>query len=108
MAFKTSAPLPAAVFVICLAGYVLTLCPTVYVEGSGELIGATYLLGTAHPTGYPLFCLGGRLFAAVLPWGNPAFKINLFTACTAASAAVAETAATGSSRSWQHAAVEET
>jgi len=86
---KAWALLPAAVFVICLVGYGLTLCPTVYVEGSGELIGATYLLGTAHPTGYPLFCLGGRLFAAVMPWGNPAFKINLFTACSAAAAAAA-------------------
>ena len=41
----------------------MTLCPTVYVEGSGELIGAAYRLGTAHPTGYPLFCLSSRLLA---------------------------------------------
>ena len=52
---------------ISIATYALTLCPTVYVEGSGELIGAAYLLGTAHPTGYPLFCLFGRLVAAALP-----------------------------------------
>ena len=78
--------LPIAVFFLCFWGYLLTLCPTVYVEGSGELIGASYLLGTAHPTGYPLFCLAGRLFAAIMPWGNPAYKINLFTAFSSACA----------------------
>ena len=47
--------------------YVLTLCPTVYVEGSGEVIGAVRGLGTPHPTGYPLFCLSARLLTALLP-----------------------------------------
>lgn len=67
--------------------YLLTLCPTVYVEGSGELIGAVHFLGTSHPTGYPLFCLVGRLFSAFLPWGSVAFKVNAATACTGALAA---------------------
>lgn len=65
---------------VSLLGYLITLCPTVYVEGSGELIGATYLLGTPHPTGYPLFCLGGRLCAVLLPFTDPAGAINLFSA----------------------------
>ena len=47
---------PAA-WLSALVVYLLTLCPTVYVEGSGELIGAVHFLGTAHPTGYPLFSL---------------------------------------------------
>ena len=69
-----------AAWAVSLAAYVFTLCPTVYVEGSGELIGATYLLGTPHPTGYPLFCLAGRLFALLLPGIDPAYEINLFSA----------------------------
>ena len=69
--------------------YVVTLCPTVYVEGSGELIGATHFLGTPHPTGYPLFCLIGRLFSAFLPIANIAYKVNLATAFTAAAAVAA-------------------
>lgn len=73
--------------VLSLAAYLATLCPTVYVEGSGELIGATYLLGTAHPTGYPLYCLLGRLCSLLLPLGTPAHQINLYTALTAATAA---------------------
>ena len=59
-----------AVFAAAFAVYLLTLCPTVYVEGSGELIGAVHFLGTPHPTGYPLFCLWARLFSAFLPWGG--------------------------------------
>lgn len=72
---------------LSLAAYLLTLCPTVYVEGSGELIGATFLLGTPHPTGYPLFCLLGRLCALLLPFGDPAYQINLFSALGASLAA---------------------
>ena len=63
----------------------MTLCPTVYVEGSGELIGAAYGLGTAHPTGYPLFCLSSRLLALVLPWVSPALAINAASALFAAA-----------------------
>ncbi len=68
-----------------LAVYGMTLCPTVYVEGSGELIGAAYKLGTAHPTGYPLFCLSSRLLALALPWGSPAMAINAASALFAAA-----------------------
>ncbi|MDE2706664.1 MAG: DUF2723 domain-containing protein, partial [Gemmatimonadota bacterium] len=66
------------------AVYGMTLCPTVYVEGSGELIGAAYKLGTAHPTGYPLFCLSSRLLALALPWVSPAVAINAASALFAA------------------------
>jgi len=65
---------------ISLSCYFLTLCPTVYVEGSGELIGATYLLGTPHPTGYPLFILIARLLISFFPWGEPALQVNIATA----------------------------
>lgn len=67
--------------------YWLTLCPTVYVEGSGELIGAVCGLGTPHPPGYPLYCVLGRLACASLPPGREAMAVNLFTAITAAAAA---------------------
>ena len=84
-------------FVVSFACYIKTLCPTVYVEGTGELIGATHFLGTPHPTGYPLFCLFGRLFSAFLPFGEVAYKINLATACTGALA----TAALGAFLRWR-------
>ena len=59
--------------------YVRTLCPTVYVGDSGELISAAYTLGIAHPPGYPLYCLLGKLFT-FLPFGNIAYRVNLLSA----------------------------
>lgn len=86
MAWPQSTRVGLVAGALSLAVYLATLCPTVYVEGSGELIGATYLLGTPHPTGYPLYCLLGRLCSLLLPLGTPAHQINLFTALTAAAA----------------------
>ena len=81
-------PWPAiAAFGVALAAYAATLCPSVYTEGSGELIGATAMLGTAHPTGYPLYCLLGRFFSLLAPLGSPALRVNAFTALTGAAAA---------------------
>ena len=71
--------------IAALAVYGMTLCPTVYVEGSGELIGAAYGLGTAHPTGYPLFCLSSRLLVLVLWWVGPAVAVNAASALFAAA-----------------------
>ena len=68
------------------AAYLATLCPTVYVEGSGELIGAVHALGTPHPTGYPLFVLTGRLFSVLLPFESVAYRINVASAFTASLA----------------------
>tara|TARA_Y100001933_G_scaffold257740_1_gene304625 strand:+ start:711 stop:2528 length:1818 start_codon:yes stop_codon:yes gene_type:complete len=79
-----SGKLSIACSVLAFVTYLFTLCPTVFVEGSGELIGAAYYLGTPHPTGYPLFTLAARLVAVLCPWGSPAFKINLASALFAA------------------------
>ncbi len=75
-----------SVFTAAMVLYCLTLSPDVYTEGSGELIGATYLLGTPHPTGYPLFALLGRVVAIALPLNSPALEINVATALFAALA----------------------
>lgn len=72
-------------FAMAFGVYILTLCPTVYVEGSGELIAAVLGLGTAHPTGYPLFCLSARIIASILPFANPAYEVNVASALFAAA-----------------------
>ena len=76
-------------FVATVGAYLWTLCPSVYVEGSGELIGATWWLGTAHPTGYPLYVLLGHLLAACMPSASPAAAVNAATALLSAAAAPA-------------------
>jgi hypothetical protein len=46
---------------------------------SGELISAAWILGVAHAPGYPTFTLLSHM-AGYLPFGNPAFRMNLFSA----------------------------
>lgn len=58
----------------------------------GDLIAAAMTWGVPHPSGYPTYCLLGRLFA-LLPLGNIARRFNLFSA-TAAAMSVALTCAT--------------
>jgi len=75
-------------FLLPLAVYLYTLCPTVPVGDGGELICAAHHLGIAHPTGYPLFCLLGRVFSLMSPWGSAAVKLNLMSAVFAALTAL--------------------
>ncbi|WP_456325439.1 protein O-mannosyl-transferase family [Desulfonauticus submarinus] len=49
----------------------------------GELIGATFGLGVAHPSGYPLYLLLGKLFT-FLPLGNIPLKVVLVSSLSSA------------------------
>ena len=65
---------PCLVLMLCL------LSPTVTRGGDcGELIAASYTLGIAHPSGYPVWCLIGRMFA-LIPIGEIGWRYNLFSA----------------------------
>jgi len=68
-----------SLFILTMAVYARTLCPTVYTGDSGELISAAYCLGNAHPPGYPLYSILGKIFT-LLPFGSIAFRINAMTA----------------------------
>lgn len=65
--------------------YTLTCCRSVYTGDDGDFITAIATTGVSHPTGYPLFCLIGKLFL-LLPIGEPAFRINLMSSLSAAAA----------------------
>ena len=62
------------VFLISFFVYLKTLCPTIYVGDSGELICAASCLGIPHPPGYPFFVLLLKLFMLVIPFGSLAFR----------------------------------
>ncbi len=66
--------------------YLSTLAPTVLGGDAGEFQFVPYLLGVAHPTGYPLYCLLGWAWSHGLPFGDPALRMNLFSAFWAALA----------------------
>ena len=75
---------PSCLFLISLAVYLKTLCPSVYGGNSGELISSAATLGISHPTGFPLYLLAGKLFAFLVPFGDMAFRFNIFSALFAA------------------------
>lgn len=59
--------------------YLITLCPTVNVGDSGELITSSYSLGIAHPPGYPIYSLLGKIFTIISPIANIAYRVNLMS-----------------------------
>ena len=81
---------PLLVGLFALIVYLLTLAPdlTWAHNGSdgGDLIASSYAGGAAHPPGYPLYSLLGRVMAAV-PIGSIPYRYNLLSALAAAGAA---------------------
>lgn len=75
----------AGLLTIPLIFYLLTLCSTVYWGDSAEFTTVVKTMGIPHPTGYPLYCLLGKLFS-LLPFGNFAWRLNLLSAVAASLA----------------------
>jgi len=68
---------------ISQACYFWSAQPNVGLLDSGEFLTAAVHLGVPHPTGYPLWTIGAWLFQ-ILPIGNNAWEVNLFSGfCTA-------------------------
>ncbi|HEX5916154.1 MAG TPA: DUF2723 domain-containing protein, partial [Rubrobacter sp.] len=86
------------IFALVLVLYLRTLAPTVLYLQDPELLDAVMLqmqvsvLGIAHPTGYPTYLMLTHLFT-YLPFGDPAYRVNLGSAFYAALAVVAVYAA---------------
>jgi hypothetical protein len=80
--------LPLLVSAVSLVVYVLTIAPSItwrnYGVDSGELASVVHSLGIAHPPGYPLYILVGKLFT-FLPFGDVALRLNLMSAAFASS-----------------------
>jgi hypothetical protein len=64
--------------------YVRTCAPSLLFGDSGEFQFVPYILGIAHPTGYPLYVMLGWLWGHLLPLGNVAYRMNLFSSFWAA------------------------
>ena len=76
----------AGVAAVPFAVYVAGACRTIYVGDSGDLATAVAVLGIPHPSGYPLYVLAAKLWAAAL-WILPLpWSLSLFSAACAAAA----------------------
>jgi hypothetical protein len=67
------------IYLFSLFIYILTISQTISGGDSGELSTCCYLLSIAHPTGYPLYTLLGKIFT-FLPIGSIALRLN-FLSC---------------------------
>jgi hypothetical protein len=77
---------------VCLPSWIfyLTLLSPTITEGGdcGELVAASYHLSIAHPSGYAIWSLLGRVFA-LLPLGEIGWRYNAFSSiCGAISAGI--------------------
>lgn len=73
---------PVAAFLI----YFRTLSPGMLPGDSGEFQFAAWGWTLAHPTGYPLYLLLGGIWQHLVPFGDPAFRLNLLSAVFSAIA----------------------
>jgi len=64
---------------VTLGVYAFTAAPGVTMEDSADFMNGVLTLGVVHPPGYPLYTMLGHLFA-LIPIGDPAFRVNLFSA----------------------------
>jgi hypothetical protein len=78
--------LAALTAILALVVLLFTTAPDLTGEDSGELITAAYTLGVAHPPGYPLWCILGKIFTIIIPVGTIAFRLNLMSVFFAAAA----------------------
>ena len=79
--------------------YAWTAAPNVTLLDSGEFMTAAMHFGVPHPTGYPLWTLLTWLFT-LIPFGNAAWEINLFSGVCGALATGVVTMLFSSSTRW--------
>ena len=64
--------------------YISTAFPSFKNNDSPETAASAYTLSIPHPPGYPLINLAGKAAITLLPAGNPAFRMNIFSSFLAA------------------------
>ena len=72
---------------LVLAGYAVSLAPTVTFWDAGEFIAAAHTLGIPHPPGTPLFTLIAHVWGVLVPVGEYAARLNLLSALLSACGA---------------------
>lgn len=84
---KKDAYYAGAVFFIVYLFYLFSVYPTIATEDAGEFAAVIETVGIAHPSGYPLYILLGKIFTLLVPFGNVGWQVNIFSAFCAAAAA---------------------
>jgi hypothetical protein len=72
---------------VVLAGYIVSLAPTVTFWDAGEFIATAHILGIPHPPGTPVFVMLGHVWDMLIPGLTTAVKTNLMAATFSAGSA---------------------
>ncbi len=72
-------------FLVSGAIYFYTMTPEVTLQDSGELVTGAFNFGVPHPSGYPLWAFLGWVWRHLVPFGNPAWRLALFSVVTGAA-----------------------
>ena len=85
---RTSRFAYAAIFVTALIIFGAMCARDITGEDAGELVTAAATFGVAHPPGYPLWTVLGKIFSVVIPFGTIAFRVAFMSAFFGAATAV--------------------
>ena len=77
----------AAVALVVLLGFLVSLAPSVTFWDAGEFVSAMKSLGIPHPPSTPLFVMMGHVWGMVFPVGEFAWRTNLLTALFSSASA---------------------
>ena len=80
---------PLAAFAIPAAAYIASASVEPGSWDTAELQGVPYMLGIAHPTGFPLYTLVGYVWSHVVAIGSVAFAMNAMSGVAIALTALA-------------------
>ena len=73
----------AVTFLLSTLVFFHHMAPEVTLQDSGELVTGAFTFGVPHPPGYPLWALLGFIWShAIVPFGNPAWRIGLLSVFT--------------------------
>ena len=70
--------------IISFVIYFFTAPASIYTGDSGEIATAVWSWGIAHPTGFPIYLVLGKLFTTAIPFWEFAFQLNIFSGFCAA------------------------
>lgn len=80
--------MPILIFLSVLCYYIVNAFPSLASTGSGGIALASWSLGAFPGEDGPLLILCGKIALWAVPFGNPAYRLNVFAAVMGAGAAV--------------------